>query len=109
MFIREVDYVWPLAVKVSFIADLLSYHDTIGESKGTISTSVYRHFLMEVVYVPKNLADPKLTLLDIPAEAQNIITMYQKLVQQTLDYGIESCYTFKPILDVSGIHTTTKQ
>jgi hypothetical protein len=35
MFIREVDYVWPLAVKVSFIADLLSYYDTIGgESKG---------------------------------------------------------------------------
>ncbi|KAI9289928.1 hypothetical protein BC943DRAFT_341085 [Umbelopsis sp. AD052] len=69
MFIRKVDYVWPLAVKVSFIADLLSYHDTIGITK------------------------------DIPPEAQSIINMYQKLVQQTLDYGIENCYTFKPILD----------
>lgn len=46
MFIREVDYVWPLAVKVSFIADLLSYHDTIGESKGKKTLVFLKHFLM---------------------------------------------------------------
>ena len=46
MFIREVDYVWPLAVKVSFIADLLSYHDAIGESKGKKSLVFLKHFLM---------------------------------------------------------------
>ncbi|KAH8553635.1 hypothetical protein BGW37DRAFT_422454 [Umbelopsis sp. PMI_123] len=69
MLIRDVDFVWPLAVKVSFIADLLSYHDKIGGTK------------------------------DIPPEAQHIITIYQNLVQRTLDYGIENCFTFKPILD----------
>jgi hypothetical protein len=44
MFIREVDYVWPLAVKVSFIADLLSYHDTIGATKG-------KRFFMVLLYL----------------------------------------------------------
>ncbi|KAG2174604.1 hypothetical protein INT44_006868, partial [Umbelopsis vinacea] len=50
-------------------------------------------------HVPSgSLSQARLTI-DIPPEAQSIINMYQKLVQQTLDYGIENCYTFKPILD----------
>jgi hypothetical protein len=39
--------------------------------------------------------------IDPPSEVQEIISMYQTMIQQTYDYGIENCFTFKPILDVS--------
>ncbi|CAO3674677.1 unnamed protein product [Umbelopsis vinacea] len=44
--------------------------------------------------------------LDPPSEVQEIISMYQTMIQQTYDYGIENCFTFKPILDGKTVAKT---
>ncbi|GAB5585264.1 CCA tRNA nucleotidyltransferase [Umbelopsis nana] len=41
--------------------------------------------------------------LDIPAQVEQVISMYQKLIQQTHDYGIQNCFTFKPMLDGKSV------
>ncbi|KAM3581107.1 CCA tRNA nucleotidyltransferase, mitochondrial [Umbelopsis sp. WA50703] len=79
MLIRSVTSVWPLAVKVSLIADLLPYHqEIIRQSEQS----------------------------DLSPEVQQIISLYENLVRQTAEYGITDCYNLKPILDGKTIAKT---